>query len=134
MVDDDELDVEAFKRTLKKQKIVNPFFHARDGIEALEMLRGEHEDVVITRPLIVLMDINMPRMNGLECIQAIREDNDLSNIIIFVMTTSADETDIYEAYNLKVAGYMVKSDLGDSFIRSIEMLDKYCQAIVWPSD
>ena len=134
MVDDDELDVEAFKRTLKKQKIVNPFFHAKDGIEALEMLRGQCADIAISRPLIILMDINMPRMNGLECIQAIRDDRDLSDIIIFVMTTSADDKDIYEAYNLKVAGYMIKSELGDNFITSIEMLDKYCQAIVLPRD
>lgn len=129
MVEDDTLDYESFKRSLKKSSIANPLFHAVDGVQALEMLRGQLE-VKLGKPLIVLMDINMPRMNGIECLKAIRQDEELKDTVVFVMTTSNDEQDIYDAYNLNVAGYMVKSELGTSFLKTINMLDSYFNAIV----
>ena len=133
MVDDDELDFEAFRRALKSNNIGNQLFRARDGVEALALLRGETA-VKVARPYVILMDINMPRMNGLECIKAMREDSQLHDAVIFVMTTSDDEQDIYEAYNLNVAGYMVKSNLGSNFLKTIEMLDRYTKATVFLSD
>lgn len=133
IVDDDSLDVESFKRTIKKQRFINPILHAWDGVEALEVMKGVGEKK-LHRPYIVLMDINMPRMNGIECLTKIRTDPELKDSIIFMMTTSADEQDKYEAYNLNVAGYMVKSDLGTSFIRAVNMLDHYFNAIILPED
>ncbi len=132
MVDDDSLDVESFRRALSKNKIINPFYHAVDGIEALDIIRGTHPDKHISKPYLVLMDINMPRMNGIECLKELRKDPETHDAVVFIMTTSSDERDLYEAYDLNVAGYMVKSDLGSNFIRSIEMLDKYFNAIVLP--
>lgn len=132
MVDDDSLDVESFRRALSKNKIINPFVHASDGVEALEIIRGKHKEKEISKPFLVLMDINMPRMNGIECVRELRNDPETNDTVVFVMTTSSDERDLYEAYDLNVAGYMVKSDLGSNFIRSIEMLDKYFNAIVLP--
>ena len=130
IVDDDSLDVEMFRLSIEKRHFSNPIFRAVDGVEALEILRNQHE-IVLERPYIILMDINMPRMNGLECIKEIRNDAQLKDAIIFVMTTSSHETDIYEAYNLNVAGYMVKSDIGKHFFDAINMLDNYFQAIVF---
>jgi len=132
MVEDDDLDVEAFKRALNKNKIVNPFYHVRDGVEALELLRGDGDSKPFPRPYLILMDINMPRMNGIECLREIRRDQNIKDAVVFIMTTSSDDTDMYDAYDLNVAGYMVKSDLGSSFMRGVEMLDKYFHAIVLP--
>lgn len=132
MVEDDELDVHAFKRCLKKERILNPFHSVINGEEALKALRGELPDVQIQRPLLVIMDINMPRMNGIECLKEIRKDEELKDTVVFIMTTSEADKDVYEAYNLNVAGYMVKTNLGDNFLRSVQMLDKYFHAIVLP--
>lgn len=134
MIDDDSLDVESFKQNLTKRRILNPFTHAIDGVEGLEILRGQHPTKSITRPLLILLDINMPRMNGLEFLQEIRKDSELKDLVVFIMTTSVDEHDMYEAYNLNVAGYMVKSELGQSFVKTIEMLDSYFHAIVMPTE
>lgn len=132
MVEDDELDVETLRRTLKKERVVNPFVSVENGEEALQVMRGTHKDIVIRKPYLVLMDINMPRMNGIECLQAIRSDESLKDTVVFIMTTSDDEKDMYEAYNLNVAGYMVKSNLGDNFLKTVHMIDRYCHAIVLP--
>jgi len=133
MVEDDALDVEAFQRSLKKNKIINPLVVAHDGVEALDILRGDASKS-IQEPLLIMMDINMPRMSGIECLREIRNDPKLKDHIVFIMTTSSDEGDRYDAYDLNVAGYMVKRDLGSSFIKAVEMLDKYCNAIVFPRD
>jgi len=132
MVEDDDLDVEVFKMALEKEKLVNPLVRANNGEEALEILHNTHSSKSIERPYLVLMDINMPRMNGLECLQEMRKDPKLKDSVVFIMTTSDDERDIYEAYNLNVAGYIVKSSLGESFLKAIQLLDKYFHAIVLP--
>ena len=132
MVEDDELDVESFKRSLKKERLINPFYSVSNGEEALKVLKGQHESIQIGKPHLVLMDINMPRMNGLECLKHIRQDPELKDTVVFVMTSSDDEKDIYNAYDLNVAGYMVKSELGANFLKTVHMLDKYCHAIVLP--
>ncbi len=134
MVEDDPLDVEIFQRSLHSNRIANHLCHAIDGVEALEVLRGQHPSKEITRPYLILMDINMPRMDGIECLREIRSDDELKDSTVFIMTTSSSDEDIYEAYNLNVAGYMVKSDLGLHFIKTVEMLDRYCHAIVLPTE
>ncbi|MEM1436161.1 MAG: response regulator, partial [Pseudomonadota bacterium] len=73
MIDDDELDVELFQRTLKKRRIANRLIWAKDGVEGLDILRGE-SPTKINRPVMILLDINMPRMNGHEFLEALRED------------------------------------------------------------
>ena len=132
MVDDDELDVELFKRSLKAQRIANPMSCCNNGEDALEFLKARNASKNRT-PLIVLMDINMPRMNGIECIRKIREDQDLKKTVIFVMTTSEDDRDVLESYKLNVAGYLVKGKLGESFIDGITMLDQYWRVVELPT-
>ena len=89
LVEDDEVDVMAVKRALKTLKIANPFFRAADGIEALEMLRGTGGKKQLPSPYIVLLDLNMPRMDGLEFLDELRQDPALHRSVVFVMTTSA---------------------------------------------
>jgi DNA-binding NarL/FixJ family response regulator len=74
----------------------------------------------------------MPRMNGLELLRKIRTSEQHHDAIVFILTTSTDEKDKFEAYNLNVAGYMLKSDMGTSFIRAIEMVERYWRVIEFP--
>ncbi|MFK7914927.1 MAG: response regulator [Pseudomonadales bacterium] len=133
MVDDDELDVELFRRSLTKNRIANRLVWAQDGVEALEILQGKRAES-IEQPAIVLLDINMPRMNGLEFLDAIRADPALKTLTVFVLTTSQDDRDIARAYENNVAGYMVKSELGESFAEGIGLLDHYWRVVELPSD
>lgn len=129
MVEDDSLDVQVFKRSLSKHKIANPLFVAKDGQDALEKLQTKE----ISKPLIIILDLNMPRMNGIEFLAALREDEDYKDSIVFVMTTSDADADKIEAYNYNVAGYMVKSELGQNFLNAIDMLDRYWKTIQLPT-
>ena len=110
LVEEDEVDVRALRWAFNKLKIANPLTVANDGVEALELLKA------MPRPYLIITDINMPRMNGIELLRSIREDEQLRDSIVFVLTTSNDEQDKIDAYNLNVAGYMLKSDMGSSFI------------------
>lgn len=129
IVDDDDVDVLGIERALKKLKIINPIVRAHDGIEALQILRQPNG---ITRPYLILLDINMPRMNGLEMLAELRLDKTLSSAVVFVLTTSQDDQDKVLAYSKHVAGYIVKQHVGDGFMRVIEMLDRYWRLVELP--
>jgi len=126
LVEDDDIDVKALLRAFKKLKIANPVTVAKDGVEGWEALQ------TISRPFLAILDINMPRMNGLELLKKMRENEDFHDSIVFILTTSTDERDKFEAYDLNVAGYMLKSDMGTSFIRAIEMVENYWRVIEFP--
>jgi len=132
LVEDDSIDVKAFQRAMTKLKIGNPVTICRDGVEGLEHLQNVFENDLDSAPSLLILDINMPRMNGLELLKAIREDERLRHLIVFVLTTSNDEKDKFEAYNLNVAGYMLKSDMGNSFIRAVELVDNYWRVVEFP--
>ena len=99
LVDDDEVDVQGLKRAFAKSRIGNPITVARDGIEALEFLRGENGRPQLPKPHLILLDLNMPRMNGLEFLKEIRADEDLKKSVVFMITTSKGEEDKARAYN-----------------------------------
>lgn len=126
LVEDDEVDVRALKWAFNKLKIANPLTVASDGVEALELLK------TLPRPYLIITDINMPRMNGIELLRKIREDEQWRDSIVFVLTTSNDEQDKIDAYNLNVAGYMLKSDMGTSFTRAIGLIDNYWKVVEFP--
>src|SRR5690349_16771786 len=112
LVDDDEVDAEAIFRSFARHKISNPIAHAVDGIEALAFLRGDQQSNPLPRPYIILLDLNMPRMNGLEFLRAIRQDAALKSSVVFILTTSNREEDKWAAYNDQVAGYILKEKAG----------------------
>lgn len=130
VVEDDEVDVMVIRRTLKKSNITVPIHVAKDGIEALEQLRSGK----IPFPYIVLMDLNMPRMNGIDCIKEIRADKNLKQTIIFALSTSKDKNDKVKAYDCNIAGYIVKSDIGNEFEKGIQMLDQYLKVVELPNE
>ena len=105
LVDDDEVDVMTVQRAFAKAAIANPMFVARDGIEALRMLRG---DAVPAAHRLVLLDLNMPRMNGIEFLREVRRDPVLQALTVVVLTTSNEDRDRVTAHQLGVAGYLVK--------------------------
>lgn len=132
LVDDDDIDAEAVKRAFKKNKIANPLYRAKDGVEALEILRGENEDTNVPDPRLLLVDLNMPRMDGIELLKQIRGDKNLNRTVAFVLTTSKNEEDKLKAYDLNIAGYLIKSNVGNDFMNMIEMLDHYWKVVEFP--
>ena len=133
LVEDDEVDVKAVKRGLRELKIVNPVMRAADGIEALEMLRGEQGREAVRRPYLILLDLNMPRMGGLEFLAELRRDPELQQALVFVMTTSSAEEDRFRAYDQHVAGYMLKHSPAHSFIDALMMLEHYWRVVEFPT-
>jgi CheY-like chemotaxis protein len=126
LVEDDELDVMSVRRAFQKNNIANPLYVASDGIEALAMLRGtEGHQAIPTDRRIVLLDLNMPRMGGIEFLKALRDDPALHMITVIVLTTSDEERDKIEAYQLNVAGYIVKPVTLSSFVEIMATLNKY---------
>src|SRR5262245_50977634 len=106
LVDDDRVDVLAVKTALEENNIANPVYVAEDGVKALELLRarGGPQDAPIPQPFLILLDLNMPRMNGIEFLKSLRSDPALRSSIVFVLTTSNDDRDRVAAYELNVAG------------------------------
>lgn len=134
LIEDDDVDAEGVERAFRKNKIANPLFHARDGIEALEMLRGENGHEKLIPPYLFLVDINMPRMNGIEFLREVRADKDLRRTVAFVLTTSKRQEDKMSAYDFNIAGYLLKSKAGNDFMKMIGMLDQYWKIVEFPNE
>tara|TARA_B110000858_G_scaffold193601_1_gene246476 strand:+ start:30198 stop:30653 length:456 start_codon:yes stop_codon:yes gene_type:complete len=133
LVEDDEVDAESMARALRKLNITNPLIHARNGIEALNFLRGTDGHDSIKSPYLVLLDINMPKMNGLEFLEELRKDERHKNAIVFVLTTSEAERDKEQAYRHHIAGYLLKSKAGKNFTDVIKLLQYYWDFVEFPS-
>lgn len=133
LVDDDVVSIMALQRTIKKLKLLNPVKVAKDGVEALEILRGEAGHSELLPPYIITLDLSMPRMGGHEFLEVVRADPALRRVVVFVLTTSDAREDIDLAYEKNVAGYVLKDDAEDSFRKAIDMLNDYCRLIVLPS-
>lgn len=132
LVDDDDVDVMAVKRAFRKAKIANPLLVARDGLEALAMLRGEDGHEAVPRPYIIILDLNMPRMDGFEFLGELRKDPKHHDAVVFVLTTSQADEDRAASYDMNVAGYIVKSDVGEGFLSVTELLDSYWRVVLLP--
>jgi CheY-like chemotaxis protein len=133
LVDDDKVDTMAVRRSFRELNITNPMVAARNGIEALECLRGENGRDKVPSPCLVLLDLNMPRMGGIEFLTELRNDLALRRTVVFVMTTSEAEEDRTRAYDKNVAGYVLKHRPGQSFLDAIGMLQHYWRTIEFPT-
>lgn len=132
LVEDDEVDVMGIQRAFEKLKIANPLVVAHNGLEALVVLRGEDGVEKLNKPYIILLDLNMPKMNGIEFLDEIRKDPDLKSSVVFVLTTSSHDVDRVSAYERNVAGYMVKAKPLESFMEAMSMLDHYWRVVQLP--
>lgn len=129
MVEDDDIDATALKRALHKLKLLNPVYRARDGLEAIELLRAGE----IPTPYIILLDLNMPRMNGLEFLEELRADPILTHAVVFVLTTSKSDEDILAAYREHVAGYLFKQRMDNDFLQVVSLLNHYWRIVEMPN-
>jgi CheY-like chemotaxis protein len=126
LVEDDELDVMNVRRAFKKNNIANPLYVAGNGLEALAMLRGEGgADPIPNDRRLILLDLNMPKMGGIEFLRELRADPNLRATTVIVLTTSDEERDKVNAYNLNVAGYILKPITLSAFIEIMAALNKY---------
>jgi CheY-like chemotaxis protein len=132
LIEDDDGDAKAVRRAFQKAKIANIMLRAVDGVEALDMLRGTSGKEKIPAPYILLIDLNMPRMNGIELITTLRGDGELRHSIIFVLTTSKRDEDKVAAYDLNVAGYIVKETAGRDFLNLVNLVDCYWRIVEMP--
>ena len=128
LVEDDDIDAIGIQRSLKSFNLLNPIHRTRDGLEALKVLKND----AIDRPFIVLLDLNMPRMNGMEFLSAIRSDPNLSDIVVFVLTTSQLDEEISAAYKKNIAGYIVKSSSNQDYKQLIRFLENYWNLVELP--
>ena len=128
IVEDDDVDVEFLRRLLDKRDIKNPVYRAANGVEALQIMRGENNIAKVPKPFVVLLDINMPLMNGIEMLRELRADENLKDTVVFMLTTSPREEDKITAYQLNVAGYFLKKDMKEL----INLLSLYWQLNEFP--
>lgn len=128
-VEDDDLCLMGLNRAFRAAKIANPVSFAHDGIEALDMLRGTNGRHRLSRPFIILLDLNMPRMDGIGLLKELRKDEELKKSIVFVMTTSSADEDKVKAYNLGAAGYILKSNPANAFLEATLLLDTYWRVV-----
>jgi len=129
LVEDDKVDAEGVTRAIRKQKIANRIVHVQNGLEAIDALRSGTD---IPKPRLVLLDLNMPRMNGVEFLKFIRNDPEFKGEIVFVLTTSDLDEDRVAAYDLNVAGYIVKDNAGEDFENLLSFLDSYWRIVEFP--
>ncbi len=131
LVEDDDADAKAVRRAFKSAQISTEILRVVDGVAALELLRSRSEPL-LEGPFILLVDINMPRMNGHEFVAELRKDPALSRLVVFILTTSNAEADIQAAYQNHVAGYILKETAGHGFQNLANSLAHYWQLVELP--
>ncbi len=129
LIEDDNVDAMTVKRALKDLKVTNPLVRAANGEEALDYLRNDANE----KPCVILLDLNMPKMNGIEFLKVAKADEALKRIPAVVLTTSKDDRDKVESFDLCVAGYIVKPVDYRKFVDAIKIIDLYWTLSELPS-
>jgi CheY-like chemotaxis protein len=132
LVEDDDGDAKAVVRAFEKARIANPIVRALDGVEAMQTLKGTDNHPKLESPYLLLVDLNMPRMNGIQLVKAIREDPELQATVIFMLTTSNRAEDKQAAYSLNVTGYILKERAGEDFLKLFTLVDTYWRIVEMP--
>jgi CheY-like chemotaxis protein len=122
LVEDDSVDVMMVKRALKDLNVTNLLVQMPNGKEAVEYLTGEGGN---EKPCIILLDLNMPKMNGVEFLKVIKADSELKKIPVVVLTTSRDIEDKFKTFELSAAGYIVKPADYKKFVEAMRTIDIY---------
>jgi CheY-like chemotaxis protein len=121
LVEDDQVDVMTIKRALREIHVVNPVAHVENGEEGIAYLRDDSKE----KPCLILLDLNMPVMNGIEFLQVVKQDEHLRRIPVIVLTTSEEQQDKVNSFNLGVAGYMAKPVDYRQFVEVMRSIDMY---------
>lgn len=130
LIEDDNVDAIAVKRSLHELHVTNKLVQAADGDEALQYLKDDSK----TKPCIILLDLNMPKMNGIEFLKVVKVDEALKTIPVIVLTTSEEEEDKVESFELNVAGYMLKAVDYKKFVETIRAINLYWTLSELPPD
>ncbi|MFK7769596.1 MAG: response regulator [Mariniblastus sp.] len=130
LVEDSETDAELTLEALKQGKLQNTVSHVKDGEEALQYLHREGEYADVPRPDLILLDLNMPKLDGREVLKRIREDEELNVIPVVVLTTSSSDKDILESYGLAANSYIVKPVDLQSFFDVIKEINNFWVRVV----
>ena len=121
LVEDDHVDAMTVKRAFSDLKLMNPLIHKLNGEEGVEYLRSEKSQ----KPCVILLDLNMPKMNGIEFLKIAKADGELKRIPVIVLTTSKNDEDRVESFGLSAAGYMIKPTDYRKFVEIIRVIDLY---------
>ena len=121
LVEDDIVDAMTVKRALKELNVTNQLVHSIDGEQALEYLKADDNK----KPCVILLDLNMPKMNGIEFLQAVKKDEKLKKTPVVVLTTSKEDNDVTTSFRFSVAGYMVKPVDYKKFVEAIRAINLY---------
>lgn len=133
-IEDDHVDKMVIERVIRRLNVSSHLYHAQNGEDALSMLRGQNGYAIPDpMPRVILLDINMPKMNGFEFLKELRADEKLKAISIYILTTSNDENDKTEAYSYNVAGYILKPVDLASFENTFKILSDYWRICEWPA-
>ncbi len=130
LIEDDNVDVMTVKRVLRDLKIANQLVSTSNGEQALEYLRANGNK----KPCVILLDLNMPKMNGTEFLKIVKTDEALKQIPVVVLTTSSQQRDVVESFKLGAAGYMVKSVGYGKFVETIRTINLYWTLSELPSN
>lgn len=125
LVEDNEPDILLTLEAFEDARVPNRLHVARDGVEALRFLRREAEHAAAPRPDLILMDINMPRKNGLEVLREIKADTRLASIPVLMLTTSQADDDVRNSYEFHASGYMVKPVGFENFLHAIRAFEDF---------
>jgi two-component system response regulator len=127
LVEDNPRDAELTIRALKRHNLANRLFHVENGAEALDFLfrRGSYEDRSDSSPKVVLLDLKLPKVNGLEVLRTMKSDPNLGTIPVVVVTSSAEDPDIRAAYDLGANGYVIKPVQFDAFLEAMSKVGVY---------
>lgn len=127
LVEDNPRDAELTMRALKKNSLVNRIVHVEDGVEALDLLfrRGKYAGNTIEHPKVMLLDLKLPKLNGLEVLRVIKSNEQTRSIPVVVVTSSAEDRDVRAAYMLGANSYIIKPVGFDAFLKTMNSLGYY---------
>ena len=125
LVEDDQDDIFLTKKAFEQQNVLNNLHVVRDGVDAMTFLRQEDDHADAPRPDIVLLDLNLPTMDGDEVLEAIEDESDLSMIPVVVLTSSEAEEDIVRSYELNANAYLTKPVDFEGFMGVVESIDQF---------
>jgi CheY-like chemotaxis protein len=132
LVDDDKFDTKAVRRSFQALRFDNPVVEARNGIQAMDLLRGENGHEMVRWPFVILLDLNMPGMDGFDFLEKLRNDPDFRRAPVFVISGSESAEDRTRAYNLNIVGFIRKHGPSRSFLKEVQMLQHYIQVTEFP--